>query len=129
MRIDREGWMPTGEEEDTGDRLRPHTGKFCQERPSRRHRHIHQYIQTQMALARLQGVQNLLNPPPLQLGESAQANNTGEVIGLGVRDLIPGAKGGAQGGVGPVGIDIAGVLRQDCRDQFPERVVIGGPAW
>jgi hypothetical protein len=28
MRIDREGWMATGEEEDASHRLRPHTGKL-----------------------------------------------------------------------------------------------------
>ena len=45
MRIDWEGWMPTGEQEDAGDCLRPHTGKFCQERPCCGHWHIHQKIQ------------------------------------------------------------------------------------
>src|SRR6266516_8138888 len=28
MCIDRESWMPTGEEQDAGDRLRPHPWKF-----------------------------------------------------------------------------------------------------
>jgi len=69
-----------------------------------------------MALAGPEDVQNFLNPLALQPGEPARANDGGEVIGGRVRDLIPSAKGGSQGSVGAVGIDIAGVLRQDCRD-------------
>jgi len=55
-------------------------------------------------------------------------NDTGEVVGVGLQNLIPGAIGGAQGGEGPIGIDIAGVLRQNRRHQFPEWIVIGVPA-
>ena len=71
MRIDGEGWMSTGKEEDAGDRLRPYSGKFCQEGPCCGHRYIHQNIQTQITLARFEGMQNLLNPLALQLRESA----------------------------------------------------------
>jgi hypothetical protein len=71
VRIDREGWLPTGEEQDAGNRLWPHTGKFCQERSCRRHRHLHQSIQTQLALAGFEGTQNFLNTLAFQPGESA----------------------------------------------------------
>jgi hypothetical protein len=69
--INWEGRMSTGEEQDAGDRLWPHTAKFCQEGPCGRHRHFHQLLQTQITLACSEGAQNLLNALPFQLGESA----------------------------------------------------------
>ena len=127
MRIDRESWMPTGKQQDAGDRLRSHAVKFCQERPCRRHRYILQKIEAQMALACLEGVQHRLNPLALQFGESSRANHPSEIIGLGLRNLFPGGKGGAQSGIGAVRVDITGVLRQDRRNQFPEGIVMRGP--
>jgi hypothetical protein len=80
-----------------------------------------------MALAGLEGVQNLLNPTTLQSCQAAGTNDTDEVVGVGLQNLIPGAIGGAQSSEGPIGIDIAGVLRQNRRYQFPERIVMGVP--
>jgi hypothetical protein len=45
MGIDRKSWMSTCKKQDTGDRLRPNTGKLSQEGPRRRHRHLRQKIQ------------------------------------------------------------------------------------
>jgi len=45
MRIDWKGWVSTGKEQNTGNRLRPHTGKLSQEGPGCRHRHFQQKVQ------------------------------------------------------------------------------------
>jgi hypothetical protein len=46
MGIDWEGRLSTGKEQNTGDRLRPHTGKLSQEGAGCRHRQLYQEVQT-----------------------------------------------------------------------------------
>jgi hypothetical protein len=127
MRIDREGRMPTGKEQHASDRFRPHPRKFRQQGPSGWHRQVHQKIQTQLTLARLQGAQNLLNPPALQPPKPTGTNHAGQVIRLSLLNLFPGVVCRPQGSVCPVGIDIARMLRQDRGDELSKGIVMGFP--
>jgi hypothetical protein len=66
MGIDRERWLPTGEQQHTGDGLGANPRKFRQKGAGGRHGYVREQIQTETPVSLLQCLKKTVYPSALQ---------------------------------------------------------------
>jgi hypothetical protein len=118
MGVDGEGGPSHGEGEHARGRLASHAGQRKQVALHRRVVEIVQARQVELALALLDGRQDLLDAARLLVGDPTGPDGGGDLLHGRACDLLPARKLGLELGKRALGVDVGGVLRQHRRDDL-----------